>query len=196
MTEAELDRQFTKSLEAVQMPPEAVAFVVKALKESHQDKKDFHKKVMTGLQADLEKVRTRLDTMYLDKLDGKVDPVYYDRKHREWRRKAEKIQTKMLKHRNADDCYLDEGIQLLELLQHAVDAYKVLNLSMKGSFLKIVHSNSIWKDGALIPQYLQPFDFIAKTNLEYAQKKAAFHAKSDLCTVWLPSADSNHGHGG
>ncbi len=77
--------------------PEAVEFVIKALKESHLDKKAYLKKVVTELQADLERVRNRLDNMYLDKLDGKVDPAYYDRKNREWRREAEKIQTKMLK---------------------------------------------------------------------------------------------------
>ena len=177
------------------MPPEAVEFVIKALKESHLDKKAYLKKVVTELQADLERVRNRLDNMYLDKLDGKVDPAYYDRKNREWRREAEKIQAKMLKHHNANDCYLDEGVQLLELMQHAVSTYKVLNSSMKRSFLKIVHSNSLWQDGALIPQYLQPFDFIAKTNIEYARKMAVSREKNGHCPIWLPFADSNHGQG-
>jgi hypothetical protein len=113
----------------------------------------------------------------------------------EWRREAEKIQTKMLKHHNANDCYLDDGVQLLELMQHAVNTYKVLDSSIKRSFLKIVHSNLIWKDGALIPEYLQPFDFIAKTNIEYAQKMAVSREKNGHCPIWLPSADSNHGHG-
>src|SRR5450631_2426002 len=115
--------------------------------------------------------------MYLDRLDGKVEPTYYDRKHREWRREVEKIQTKMLKHSNADESYLDEGVQLLELVQHAVDTYKVLNLSDKGSFLKLVHSNSFWKDGVLKVEYRQPFDFIAKTNAEYTQKMAVSREK-------------------
>ncbi len=126
------------------MPPEAVEFVIKALKESHLDKKAYLKKVVTH---------------------------------------------------NANDCYLDEGVQLLELMQHAVSTYKVLNSSMKRSFLKIVHSNSLWQDGALIPQYLQPFDFIAKTNIEYARKMAVSREKNGHCPIWLPFADSNHGQG-
>ena len=44
----------------------------------------------------------------------------------------------------------------------------------KGSYLKIMHSNSIWKDVELLHEYRQPFDFIAKTNLEYKQKKGRF----------------------
>jgi hypothetical protein len=193
--ESEIDRQFAMSLEAIQMPPEAVVFVVDAMKESHKDKKAYQKRMLAELQAELECVQNRLDVMYLDRLDGKVESAYYDRKHREWRREVEKIQKKMVKHNNANDCYLDEGIQLLELVQHAVDTYKVLVLSDRGSFLKLVHSNSFWKDGLLTAEYRQPFDFIAKTNAEYAQKMAVSREKNDHCLVWLPFTDSNHGQG-
>jgi hypothetical protein len=84
------------------------------------------------------------------------------------------------------DCYLDEGIQLLELVQHAVDTYKVLVLSDRGSFLKLVHSSSFWKDGMLTVEYRQQFDFIAKINNEYKQKMAVSREKNDHCLIWLP----------
>ena len=74
-------------------------------------------------------------------------------------------------------------------MQHAVDTYKVLDLFDKGSFLKLVHSNSFWKDGALTVEYRQPFDFIAKTNEEYTQKMAVSREKNDHCLIWLPIAD-------
>ena len=89
-------------------------------------------------------------------------------------------------------CWRQAG---LELVQHAVDTYKVLDLSDKGSFLKLVHSNSFWKDGVLTVEYRQPFDFIAKTNAEYSQKMAVSREKNDHCLIWLPFADSNHGQG-
>ena len=73
-------------------------------------------------------------------------------------------------------------------MQHAVDTYKVLDLSDKGSFLKLVHSNSFWKDGVLTVEYRQPFDFIAKTNAEYTQKMAVSCEKNDHCLIWLSSA--------
>jgi hypothetical protein len=81
----------------------------------------------------------------------------------------------------------DEGVQLLELVQHAVTTYKVLDLSNKGSFLKIMHSNFFWKDGILTPEYRQPFDFIAEINSEYKQKMAVSREKNGHCPIWLPS---------
>lgn len=84
--DAELDRQFAASLQLIQMPEEAVSFVVKALKESHYDKKEYRDRVVSQLRSDLKNLRSRLDAMYLDKLDGKIAVDYYDKKQREWHR--------------------------------------------------------------------------------------------------------------
>jgi len=43
--DAELDRQFAASLQLIQMPEEAVSFVVTALKESHYDRKEYQDRV-------------------------------------------------------------------------------------------------------------------------------------------------------
>ena len=37
----------------------------------------------------------------------------------------------------------------LELVQHAVSTYEIMDAPDKGSYLKIMPSNSIWKDGEL-----------------------------------------------
>ena len=187
--EAVLDRQFAASLELIQMPEEAVSFVVKALKESHYDKKEYRDRVVSQLRSDLKNLESRLDAMYLDKLDGKIAVDYYDKKQREWHREMEKISSKIVQHGNANDSYLDEGVKLLELVQHVVNTYEIMDAPNKGSYLKIIHSNSVWKDGELRHEYRQPFDFITKTNLEYKQKRAAFPEKNDPCPIWLPVSD-------
>jgi len=51
-----------------------------------------------------------------DKLDGKVSAAYYDKKQREWRRQMEKISSKIVQHGHANEGYLEEGVNLLELV--------------------------------------------------------------------------------
>jgi site-specific DNA recombinase len=193
--EAELERQFEESLQLIQIPEEAVTYVIKALKDSHHDKKAYRDKVVAELREEALKIESRIDAMYLDKLDGKIPSEYYGRKQSEWRREVEKIESTIIKHINANDCYLDKGIQLLELLQRTVITYKKHDFVGKKEFLKIVHSNSIWKDGKLHHDYRQPFDFITETNIEYKKKMAVSREKNDHRPIWLPFADSNHGQG-
>lgn len=115
MPESVFDRQFAASLELIRMPEEAVSFVVTAL-ESHHDKMEYRDRVVSELQGELKKLESRLDAMYLDKLDGKVSVAYYDKKHREWRRQMEKISSKIVQHGHANEGYLEEGVKLVELV--------------------------------------------------------------------------------
>ncbi len=193
--EEELERQFHASLRAIHLDLDSRECLLAALRESHADKMRYHNQILASLQDEIKRLQHRLDAMYIDHLDGKVDPVFYEKKKREWRREQDALQRKMTRHHNADTSYIDEGVRLLELTQDAVITYKNQNMNEKRSLLKIVHSNSIWKDGTLSTEYRKPFDLLAVTNHDYQQKKVTFQTKSDLCTIWLPSADSNHGHG-
>ena len=92
----------------------------------------------------------------------------------------DKIQVRLTKHINANDSYIDEGVRLLELVQHAVITYKNLQAAEKGSFLKIVHSNTTWKDGKLHHEYRQSFDFIAKKTMSTYKKRPFFVRKTTV----------------
>ena len=130
--------------------------------------------------------------MVAEQKKGKyISPVFFDRKKHEWQHEVDKIQTRLTKHINANDSYIEEGARLLELVQHAVITYKNLKPAERGSFLKIVHSNSTWRDGKLHHEYRQPFDFMAEINNEFKQKKAVFPEKNDPCLLWLGYLDSN-----
>jgi site-specific DNA recombinase len=85
---------------------------------------------------------------------------------------------------------------LLELAQRAVILYEKQNMQEKRRIINFVCSNSEWKDGRLLPNYRKPFDILAETNIIYQQKKAFFQAENGLFDNWLPSTDSNRGHGG
>ena len=60
----------------------------------------------------------------------------------------------------------------------------------KRNLLDFVLSNSIWKDGRLIPNYRKPFDLLANTNVAYAKEKAASTEKDGLFDIWLPVVDT------
>ncbi len=90
----------------------------------------------------------------------------------------------------------DEGINLLELALHAVTMYKKQTEREKRRIINFVCSNSIWKDGRLIPNYRQPFNIMAEKNLIYRQKKDVSPEKNALRPFWLPGTDSNRRQGG
>jgi len=71
------------------------------------------------LQADYTRLQARLDAMYLDKLDGRVNAEFFDRMAAEWRAEQDRLLRVVEKHQAANRSYLDQGVQLLELARRA-----------------------------------------------------------------------------
>ena len=194
--EEEVARQFGEALQMIRMDEKVISWVVSALKDSHKDEKEYHDRIISSLQRQYEKLQSRIDTMYIDKLDGEITKDFYEQKSNAWRLEQENILRKIEKHQNANQAYLDDGIKLLELSQNAVTLYNNQEMPEKRRLLNFVCSNSIWKHGRLYPEYRKPFDMIAEMNIAYNQKKAVFTKENDLFDFWLPSTDSNRGPGG
>jgi len=121
--EEEVAKQFGQALQTITMDEEVLSWVVTALKESHSDKQKYHEERINALHAKCEKLNKRLEAMYLDKLDGRIDQVFYDRKSSEWKNEQDDILRTIKRHQTANRAYFDEGIKIIELSQHAVVLY-------------------------------------------------------------------------
>ncbi len=74
----------------------------------------------------------------------------------------------------------------------AVIFYEKQNPHEKRPLLNFVLSNSIWKDGKLIPNYRKPFDLLAVTNTVYKRQKAVSLSENGLLDFWLPVCNPLH----
>jgi hypothetical protein len=61
-----------------------------ALRESHGDEKKFHDEEIVK-QHEHGRIQDRLDAMYIDKLDGRIDTNFFDCKAAEWRAEQERV---------------------------------------------------------------------------------------------------------
>ena len=129
--------------------------------------------------------------MYEDKLDGRIGQDFYDRKSSEWKSEQDEILKKIERHQGANRAYFDDGIQLLELAQRAVTLYEKQDMQEKRRIINFVCSNSLWKDGRIIPNYRQPFDMIAEINTKKAKENTENLTESGLRSRWLGDRDSN-----
>ena len=196
LREEALDEQFAASLEDIRIDDNVLQWIVSALKFSFEDERRFHDEEIASLKRQYEIFKKRLAALYIDKLDGKVDVKFFEEMTAEWRNEQDQLQNKIQQHKSADRSYVDTGVKILELAQKAASLYKRQNMAEKRKLLEILYSNSLVKDGELIPTYKKPFDVLLVTNREYKSKRATFSEECDPCLDWLPSADSNHGPGG
>jgi len=134
---------------------------------SYGDEKQHHEDAIRRIQAEYDRLQNRIDAMYVDKLDGRIDTDFFDRKAAEWRGEQQKCLELIRDHQDANQTYFDEGIRLLELAQKVGALFRKQSPSEKRRLLGFVLSNSTWKDGRLTAEYRQPFDLLAKNVIAF-----------------------------
>lgn len=123
--------------------------------------------------------------MYIDKLDGRINEGFYKRMRTQWRDEQERCERDIERHRNADDSYMDQGIQILNLAQNAHQMFAAQPAKEKRSLLNFLLSNSTWAAGALTVEFKEPFDMLAETVEAAARVEAAGGTESAKNEVWL-----------
>lgn len=180
-----LEDRFTDLLKRLVFDEQVLAWVTEALRHSHEEQRCFHEEAIARLQAEYNRLQNRIDTMYVDKLDGLIDAAFFERKVSEWRTEQDKLLRSMGEHQSANQSYLYEGIRLLELSHRAPELFQRQEPREKRKLLNFVLSNCTWKDGGLSAEFRQPFDLLVLANATHKEQMAAGGASSGHFGNWL-----------
>ena len=110
-----LERLFGDLLQELRLDSEVIDWVGQALRQSQQDESRSRQEAVARLQAQYEALQGRIEAMYVDRLDGRIDTAFFDRKASQWRDEQGRLTRDIQAHRDSDHAYLSEGVRLLEL---------------------------------------------------------------------------------
>ena len=112
-------------------------------------------------------------------------------KSAEWRQEQADTQRQIEVHEQANQSYIEDGIQLVELADKAYDLYTAQPPDEQRRLLTCVLSGATWANGCLTPVYRPPFDLIVHSNHEYASKHNDSGESPDKKHIWLPKNPRN-----
>ena len=98
-----LEQQFGQHLARLGIDQEVSEWIVRALRESCSDEKREHNEAIARLQAEWDRLQKRIDAMYVDKLDGRIEEGFHTRTRAQWRDEQERCERDIERHRAADD---------------------------------------------------------------------------------------------
>ena len=76
----------------------SLEWIKEALLESHKDEKIHHDTQIKSLETQYKRLQSRIDAMYIDKLDGKINEDYFSEKSGEWKREQEELREAIERH--------------------------------------------------------------------------------------------------
>jgi len=116
---------------------------------------------IAAIQQRLTALRTRMDQMYEDKLDGKINEEFCARKMNEWRDQEHTLESELscLKAQVTAESVLTVK-RVFELANKAHFLYFTRNQAERGQLLKAVLLNCDTDGVSFVPTYRKPFDLI------------------------------------
>ena len=160
-----LEQQFTESARAgCSFDDEVLDWVREALHASHADERREHEEAIERLQAEHNRLSDRIDAMYVDKLDGRVDAPSSTGCRRNGARSRTAACARSSGTRPPNKSYMDEGVQILELARNAQRLFERQEPREKRRLLNFVLSNCSWEDGEVVATFRQPFDLLARNH--------------------------------
>jgi site-specific DNA recombinase len=159
--EEALAEQFNGALQRVSLSDEQLRWLVPALKSSHLEEREFHEGRVRELQERYNKLTTRIDQVYEDKLDGKIPEELWFRKHEGYKDEMNRVEEILRQHKQGNFDYVESGIRILELAKNASQLYFQQEPLEKRRILNFLLSNCSLKDGKVDYHYNPPFDLIA-----------------------------------
>ncbi|MBQ2644415.1 hypothetical protein IJG14_02420 [bacterium] len=68
-----------------------------------------------------QKLKERIDTLYLDKLDGKISENFWQERHNQWTQDLLTVQSNITAYEKADLNFIEQGANFLKICYEAHD---------------------------------------------------------------------------
>lgn len=180
-----LEERFTDLLRQLRFDDDVFEMMRKALHESHAEKSREQTKAIERLRAEADRLQKRIETMYVDKLDGHIEEGFYRRMQVQWRDERDRCLRDIERLHSADDSYIDSGVALLKLAKDAHRLFEIQDAGEKRRLLNFLLSNCSWANGQLTAAFKEPFDMLAETVSEANALERSQGAEKAQKTNWL-----------
>jgi site-specific DNA recombinase len=176
MREQEVSDRMGELLKDIYVPETVAETIVASLSSDSARADAERQRRMDATQQRLAALRTRIDQMYEDKLDGKIDDAFWARKTNEWREQERGLESELSRFKaevTADSVLTAKYI--FELANQAHFLYLARNHVERAQLLKRVLLNCDTDGVTLWPIYRYPYDLISER-----AKKQEWSGREDL----------------
>ena len=118
--EEKLSDELRQTLQDIYVPEDVCREIADSFKQDEANAQREREERVYAMQSRLEQLRNRIDKMYEDKLDGKIDDDFWNRKSSEWRLQEREIENEIAKVQSGlTETQRPDVQRVLELANHA-----------------------------------------------------------------------------
>jgi len=153
-----IEEQIGELLKGIRLSHQETENVYQAMKESLNDKMEYHNDAIKALEQKIAILQKRIDAAYIDKIDGRISEAFWKDHSDKWLREKEDAASRLLAHEKSDTHYIKSAKIILELTNKAYDLFMKQDSTEKRKLVNILLSNSSFDGTTLEFNLRKPFD--------------------------------------
>ncbi|MGA3097337.1 MAG: recombinase family protein [Bryobacteraceae bacterium] len=188
--EETLEEQFADHLRGLVIPPAVLTWLQAELVASDCTERAAREQELRREQRELERLQTRLDVLYDDRLDGRIDAATYDRRATEIREQQQRARQRA----SAGQVALppaSEALDLMVVTSKAAELFLRQPAAEQRRLLHVVLKAATWKSGELRMSLREPFEQLRLSNSATHTNRGHFGGDNGLSGIWRRGGDSN-----
>jgi hypothetical protein len=168
-----LSGQFASVLQKLVIPPAILEWLGDAVLDSDRTEQAARAESIKKLKIRYDQIEVRIETMYLDKLDGRISQDLFDRQAASMRGEQDGLLRKIQGIEKDTPAPVEHAIDMLRLTSLASDLFLQQSASERRRLLQTVVEKAAWKEGALQTSLFEPFETLRHSNQESYRKEKA-----------------------
>ena len=186
-----LDRHFATLLRALVVAPAILQWLSTELVESDRAEEAAREEGLRRYRAESDRLGARLDVVYEDRLDGRIDAATYDRKFREIRDLDKAVRKKIEMIDQELRIPTSQALDLITRTAAAADSFADRSTAERRQLLDMVVGEAQWKGGELRMSFKEPFEKLRLSNRANSSNYSILRANNALFDIWRRGGDSN-----
>jgi site-specific DNA recombinase len=186
-----LVEQFARNLRELIVPPEVTEWLQATYVESDLTERAARERAIKQHEAQYERLEARIETLYADRLDGRITPSFYDAKAAEVRAQQQALLRKIEQIRSNAPAPVEDALNLMQLTGKAAILFREQSGHEQRRLLRTLVKNSAWQGGKLQLEFEEPFEILRSSNLASFSKEMQKAGSGRDSEIWLLGLDSN-----
>jgi DNA invertase Pin-like site-specific DNA recombinase len=176
---------FSEILKELVIPPPILEWLGSVVLESDHTERSAREQTIHRLRAQCDRIEARIETMYMDKLDGRITQEFFDKNSATWRDEQQALLRKIKGIQTAAPAPIDQAVDMLRLTSRASELFLQQPASEQRRLLQVIVEKAAWQHGELHTTLFEPFEVLRRSNQEsYRKEKEIGGSVTDL-KDWL-----------
>jgi hypothetical protein len=183
--EEKLIAEMAGAIKQLVIAPDTLAWLKTKVTDSDKTEAGARDQVLRQLKAERNRLQARIETMYLDRLDGRITVEFFDQKTKEWREQQKHIEAQMAQCATSDLRSRCEAVQMMKVASDACDAFEGAQPQQQRALATAMIQNPTWKAGKFESSWKPPFDKMALSNSVSRTKEREKLGSGQEIEIWL-----------